>query len=82
MTSPVIEQCIKCGEECVLGINGISTPAGTVCDECTQVKRGFAYTLLPEEREDLRRTLKQDLANGTPHTSLFKKALQDAEEVN
>lgn len=81
MTGPVIDLCIKCGEEVVLGINAITTPQGTVCDECSQVKRGFAYTLLPEEREELRSTLKQDLANGTPHTSLFKKALLDVEEA-
>lgn len=80
MTGNVIDTCIKCGEECALGINAITTAGGTVCDECSQVKRGFAYTLLPEEREDLCRTLKQDLAEGTSHASLLKKALQDVEE--
>lgn len=81
MTKNVIETCTKCGEEVVLGINAITTPQGTICDDCGQVKRGFANTLLPEERRELRRTLKQDLASGTKHTSLLRAALTDIEEA-
>lgn len=77
----VIDTCTQCGEECVLGVNAISTPKGTLCDDCGQVKRGFANMLLPEERQSLRETLNQDLANGSAHASLLKKALIDVEEA-
>lgn len=54
-------KCIKCEAECILGINAVSTDEGDVCDRCANVRRGFAGTLLPEERAALKETLSEDL---------------------
>ncbi len=57
----VMTTCTKCGAECALGVNAISTSDGDVCDSCANVRRGFANTLLPDEREALKETLTEDL---------------------
>jgi len=79
MTSNQIETCTKCGEECVLGVNAITEHGKTVCDSCSNVRRGFAGLLMPEERAELRRNLQEDLKLATGYTKqLMSKALEDA----
>ena len=75
-----IENCSKCGEECVLGINAVMEHGKVVCDDCASVKRGFAGLLLPEEKAALRETLKRDLeTTQDPRLAEFMRAaLEDA----
>lgn len=78
MAGTVIDNCSKCGDECVLGINAIMDDGKVVCDECANVKRGFAGLLLPEERKALQETLQQDLREyASTYRSELIKALED-----
>lgn len=76
-----IQKCSKCGEECVLGINATMQKGEVVCDDCSQVRRGFAGLLLPEERKALKHTLQQDMetTKNEFHSSLMRKALEDVQ---
>lgn len=47
--APVV-QCFKCHQDFILGVEGIETKNGTICDSCGYVVRdreGFAWTSQP-----------------------------------
>lgn len=79
-------KCTRCGNACVLGVNAIEIDGNDVCDTCAHVKRGFANSLLPEEREALRETLSEDIRLRRIQefkedftALLMKSALEDAQ---